>query len=232
MNRKISRYSFSLFLLLLPLLLSAQEADTVQASRSLSVGFDVTGPVLHALANSEFKLEGHLSYRLNYKYYLVCEPGFADYSYEQYNYTYNSRGWFARLGTDIGMLAPVASKINHFAGIGFRYGLSVFEQENPFISIDNYWGEVSTSIAPNSVHAHFLEIQGSVKTEVFRNFLIGWAVKLRTLIYSSGKNDKKPVYIPGYGINDASFTPAISYYLIYRFPLGDSSGGSAASPGK
>jgi hypothetical protein len=212
--------------------LNAQKADTVEASRSLSMGFDVTGPVLHALGSSELRMEGHLSYRLNYKYYLVCEPGFADYSYEQYNYDYTSRGWFARLGTDIGMLAPVASKINHFAGIGLRYGLSVFKQESPFISIDNYWGEVNTSIPANSVHAHFLEVQGSVKTEVFSNFLIGWAVKLRTLIYSSGRDEKKPVYIPGYGSNNTSFTPAISYYIIYRFPLGNSSGESSPSPGK
>lgn len=232
MNRKISRYIFSLAFLLLPLLLDAQEADTVQAPGSVSVGIDVTGPAIYALGNSGLRLEGHLSYRLNYKYYLVCEPGFADYSYEQYNYSYNSRGWFARLGTDIGMLAPVASKINHFAGIGFRYGLSVFEQESPFISIDNYWGDLNTSIPAHSVHAHFLEIQGSVKTEVFRNFQIGWAIKLRTLIYASGKNDKKPVYIPGYGLNDAGIAPAISYYIIYRFPFRSSSGESSSSPGK
>ncbi|MDT8402062.1 MAG: DUF6048 family protein [Bacteroidales bacterium] len=222
--KKMFRYSFSLPLLLLPLLMSAQEADTVQASKSVSLGFDLTGPVLYALDNTGYNYEGHLSYRLNYKYYLVCEPGLSSYTYEQYNYKYSSHGWFIRLGTDIGMLAPVASKINYFAGIGLRYGLAVFEQETPDVSVKNYWGEVNTSIPANTVHAHFLEVQGSIKTEIFRNFLIGWAVKLRTPVYSSGRKEKKAIYIPGMGLTDSSFTPAFSYYIIYRFPLGNSSG--------
>lgn len=222
--RKMCKYFFSLAILLIPLWLDAQEADTVQASKSISVGFDITGPVLYAVDNTKYNLEGHLSYRLNYKYYLVCEPGYSKYSYDKYNYEYNSMGWFIRLGTDIGMLAPVASKINHYAGIGFRYGLSVFEQETPSIIFRNFWGELNTSLSAYTVHAHFLEIQGGIKTEVFNNFLIGWSVKLRTLIYSSGKDDRKAVYVPGYGPTGATFTPAVSYYIIYRFPFRDSSG--------
>lgn len=221
--RKTFKFSFSLILLLYSVLINAQEADTVKARRSISAGFDITGPVIYATDNSKYNFEGHLSYRLNYKYYIVCEPGYSEYNYNQYNYEYNSEGWFVRLGADIGMLQPVASKINHFAGIGVRYGLSVFEQETPFVSIDSYWGKLNTSIPRNSVHAHFLEIQGGVKTEIFRNFLIGWSVKLRTLIYSSGRNGKRPVYIPGMGAADAAIVPSVSYYIIYRIPISNSS---------
>ncbi|MBN1387274.1 MAG: hypothetical protein JW965_02440 [Bacteroidales bacterium] len=222
--RRIFKFSISISLLLCSLLLNAQEADTIEARKSISAGFDITGPVLYALDKTKYNYEGHLSYRLNYKYYIVCEPGYSSYSYKQYNYEYNSEGWFVRIGTDIGMLEPVASKINHFAGIGLRYCLSVFEQETPSISTENYWGKVNTSIPRNSVHAHFLEIQGGVKTELVRNLLIGWSVKLRTLIYSSGKNEKKAVYIPGMGTTGASFIPSVSYYIIYRIPFGSSSG--------
>lgn len=221
--RRIFKSIFSLSLLLCSILLNAQDADTVKARNAISLGFDITGPVLYALDNSKYSYEGHLSYRLNYKYFIVCEPGYSEYNYEQYNYEYNSKGWFVRIGTDIGMLEPVASKINHFAGIGLRYGLSVFEQETPSISIDSYWGRVNTSIPRSSVHAHFLELQGSVRTELARNLLIGWSVKLRTLIYSSGRNEEHAVYIPGMGSTDASFIPAISYYIIYRIPIGNSS---------
>ena len=45
--KKIFRYSFSLSLLLLPLLLTAQEADTVQAPKSVSMGsFDSASRML------------------------------------------------------------------------------------------------------------------------------------------------------------------------------------------
>lgn len=224
MNRKIFKLFFSISLLICSLLTTAQEADTVRARKSISAGIDIIGPALYALDNSKYNFEGHLSYRLNYKYYIVCEPGYSSYNYDQYNYEYHSEGFFLRIGTDIGMLAPVASKINHFAGIGLRYGISVFEQETPSVSIDNYWGRHDASIPKNSVHAHFLEIQGSVKTELVKNFLIGWSVKLRTLIASSGKNEKEAVYIPGMGSTDGGLVPAVSYYIIYRFPLGGSSG--------
>lgn len=221
--KKISRFSFSAFLIIFPLLLTAQEADTVKAAKSISAGFEVSGPVLHAFNSSVLNAEAHLSYRLNHKYYIVVEPGFTDYEFSRYNYDYNNRGFFTRIGADIGMLPPLASRINHFAGIGLRYGVSVFEQEVPFISVDSYWGKATTSIPANIAHAHFLEVQGSIKTEVFRNLLIGWAVKLRTLVYSSAKDEKKPIYIPGMGSTDATFTPAFSYYIIYRIPLGSSS---------
>ncbi len=220
--RRTFKSSFSLGLLLCSLLLNAQEADTVKARNSISLGFDITGPVLYALDNTKYSYEGYLSYRLNYKYFIVCEPGYSEYNYEQYNYEYYNKGWFVRVGVDIGMLEPVASKINHFAGIGLRYGLSVFEQETPSISIDNYWGTVNTSIPKSSVHAHFLELQGGVKAELARNLLIGWSVKLRALIYSSGRNEETAAYIPGLGGTDASFIPAISYYIIYRIPIGSS----------
>lgn len=203
---------------------SAQEADTVKADRSLSIGAEITGPALYATDRSKYNFEGHLSYRLNYKYYLVVEPGYSGFNYEKYNYTYHSHGIYIRMGTDIGMLKPVASKINHFAGIGLRYGLSLFRQATPSISFDNYWGGIETAVEENFVHAHFIELQGSVKAELFRNFLIGWAVKLRTAVYSSGKNGEKAIYIPGMGTTDSFIAPAVSYYIIYRFPLPGPSG--------
>jgi len=220
--KRIFRFSFSLCLVLLPVVSYAQEeADTVKAQKSLSLGIDITGPVLYSINRSVYNFEGRIDYRLNYKYYIVLEPGFSSYNYEKYNYEYNSRGIYLRMGTDISLLAPVAAKINHFAGIGLRYGLSVFNQETPFISVENYWGEHTTSVEKNSVHSHFLELQGGVRTEVFKNVLIGWAVKLRALVYSSGKNRRKAVYIPGMGGTDKFLSPSISYYIIYRFPVGN-----------
>lgn len=222
--KRIFRYSFSLLLLLCPLAANAQDADTVKASRSLSIGVELTGPVLYSLDRSKYNFEGRLAYRLNYKYFLVIEPGYSGFNFEKHNYEYYSRGMYLRIGTDISLLAPVASRINHFAGIGLRYGLSLFQQATPSISFNNYWGHIDTSVEENSVNAHFIELQGGVKTELFTNVLIGWAVKLRTPLYSSGRNGEKAVYIPGMGSTDSFIAAAVSYYIIYRFPLPDPSG--------
>ncbi|MCF8223044.1 MAG: DUF6048 family protein [Bacteroidales bacterium] len=230
--KKTFRFSFSLILIICSISMEAQEADTVRARPSISAGIEATGPAMYFLDDSKYNFEGHLSYRLNYKYFLVIEPGYSKYNFEKYNFNYNSRGFFMRLGTDIGLLEPVATKIDHFAGIGLRYGISVFNQEAAGIISENYWGEHTSSVPSNRVHAHFLELQGGVKAEVFNNFLIGWAIKLRTLIYSSGKDEMKPAYIPGMGNTNSFIIPAVSYYFIYRFPLGAASDVSASSPEK
>ena len=63
--KKIFRFSFNVLLLLCSLAAYAQEADTVKATKSLSIGVDITGPALYAVDRSKFTFEGQLSYRLN-----------------------------------------------------------------------------------------------------------------------------------------------------------------------
>ena len=222
--KRIYKFSISILFILCSLLSYSQQADTVKAQKTLGLGFDLAGPAMYFIDTTKYSFEAHLAYRLNYKYFIVVEPGYSGFNTSNYNYEYNCSGVFIRVGADISLLEPEALKINHFAGIGLRYGIAVFNQETPMLITENYWGEFNTPVEKNNINAHFFELQGGVKAELFKNFLMGWSVKLRTMIYSSGKQGQRPIYIPGMGKTDRFITANISYYLIYRIPFSSASG--------
>jgi len=197
----------------------AQEADSTAAGGIAGIGIDISGPVIYAIDNNVFNLEFLLNYRLNQKYYVVAEAGHGRYSYSQYNYEYNSNGVFLRSGFDMNLLKPKSKPGNHFAGLGVRYGISLFNQETPTANASNYWGSYDYNIDSRFVHAHFLEFSGGAKAEIFRNVLIGWTVRARLLFYQSAGKNNKPVYIPGMGGTDRRLQPGFSYHLIWLIPI-------------
>lgn len=214
---------FSSLLLLTTVYVYSQNVDTVKADNSISIGIDLLGPLSYSLGEDVYNFDGFISYRLNYKYFLVAEAAFGSFSYEQYNYSYSSQGFTLRFGTDISMLKPDKFRINHFTGIGLRYGVSVFNQEIPVIIMDNYWGPINTSVEKNHSHAHYLEALGGVRAEIIKNISIGWSVRLRMLLFHSGKDQPVPVYIPGMGETEKTFASTVNYHIIFRFPSRPSS---------
>lgn len=215
--KRISVLFISLFIL--SSYSSSQEADSIVAGGVVGIGIEISGPIIYAFDSSVLNLEGYISYRLNQKYYVIVEPGIATYSYSQYNYDYNSGGFFIRAGFDMNLLKPKVKPGNHFAGLGVRYGISLFNQETPWAASSNYWGSYDFSIEKRFVHAHFIEISGGVKAEIFRNILIGWSARARLLLYQSAGKTNKPVYIPGMGETGRGLRPSFSYHIIWLIPL-------------
>lgn len=203
----------------LRLLSQEKEAEVSVIENPISIGFELSGPVIYGLDNSIMNYELSLGYRINQKYMAVLEPGISRYSYSQYNYDYLSSGMFIRIGTDINLLKSKNKPSNHYAGIGLRYGLSLFKQETPAASYSNYWGSHDFSLESKFIHAHFFELSGGVRAELFRNILIGWTFRTRVLIYQSGGEDSKPVNIPGLGGTDLGIQPGFSYHLIWILPF-------------
>jgi hypothetical protein len=148
----------------------------------------------------------------------VLETGSLKYKYSQYNYDYMSKGVFTRLGVDFNLLKPEVSKGKYWAGIGLRYGLSVFSSETPLFQHENYWGTVTSSVPSKTSLGHFLEIAPGVKTELFKNFSMGWTIRLKLLISGGGGKDLRPIYFPGYGNGGNRTTAGISYYFTWNIP--------------
>jgi len=197
----------------------AFQSDTTKTDKALIFGFDIARPAINAFNDEVTSYEGYIAYRMNYKYYAVVEAGYGNYDYSQYNYSYSNQGYFARIGIDLNMLKPEMKTGNHYAGIGLRYGLSIFNQETPLFTYENYWGEYSGSIPVGRGSAHFLELTGGIKAELFRNVLIGWSLRLKLLLSSSFGDDNCPVYIPGMSETDGSINAGISYYIAWQIPF-------------
>ena len=200
--------------------LSAITSDTLKVQKAIILGAEITGPIMGVINSDLLSYEGYVSYRLSHKFYLTAETGYSEFKYEQYNYRYNSQGAFLRLGTDINLLKPETKPGNHYVGIGFKYGLSIFSQETPWLKYDNYWGTSESSKSQSTITGHFIQVSGGIKAELFNNILIGWTVRANLLLFHGGGKENRPVYIPGMGNADANFKPTIVFHIAWMIPVG------------
>lgn len=211
-------YVFFISILLQIFMFSASGADTLLFPLKIRAGIDLYGPVYRFAEKNNNTLEGIFIIDRDTSFSWLVSAGHQKYSYSQYNYEYSAGGLFLKLGAEINAISPVVSKGKYFAGAGLKYAVSFYTYEAPFINSENYWGEVNSSIARRSRVAHFIEVSPGIRTEVFNNIMIGWSVHLRLLIFSGAGKNLRPVYIPGYGDATKSFSPGLSYYLIWSIP--------------
>jgi hypothetical protein len=215
--RRISVLSiFSL--LIITCNLSALAQDSIKIPLNIRTGFDIFGPVSYSMNQNNLSLEGYLAFDHNSKKSYIIEAGFQDFRYSQYNYNYLAKGTFIRAGIDFNLIKPFAAAGKYYAGVGLRYGLSLYNSEIPSYKTDNYWGTATGSVASDVHLAHFIEIVPGIRTEIFKNVSIGWNIRLRLMISSGAGKNLKPVSVPGFGNGTKSFSPGINYYIIFNFP--------------
>lgn len=222
--RRICAYYISAQILLITGLITVeaqtQPPDTVVIPLKIRAGVEITGPVIYFTDKNNLNTEGFVSADLNERIGLFLGAGYSDFKYSQYNYDYNSKGFFIKAGVDFNFLKPETAMGRYWAGVSLRYGLSSFTSEIPSLEYENYWGSIITSIAPSSVYlGHYLEASPGFKAEIFRNFSMGWSVNIRKLLYSGTGRDLRPIYFPGYGSGEGSMSYGISYYLIWNMPF-------------
>lgn len=197
-----------------------QVQDSLLYPVGLRISIDVAGPLLKIYDPSSLTIEGKAAFDLNGNHAIAFEAGSVTYQYEQYNYSYKNSGLFFRLGTDYNLLSPKNSNGKYFAGIGLRYGLSFFTQEYPWFLYENGWGTVQGSILPSTYSAHFIEASPGMRAEIFKNFSLGWTIRIGKLIYQSAPDNMKPVIIPGMGSIAKSMSYGFNYYLTWNIPMG------------
>lgn len=242
------RYTFSLFLLFSVLGVSAQQelkvekADTVkvpltvkptQQRYGLRVGID-----LHRLSRSfyydGFKgLEVVGDYRLTKKWYAAAELGNVNFNKADDRLNYTTKGSYLKVGFDFNAYENWLDMENMIY-IGFRYGFSTFNQrlnsytiyQNSDISssddVSNYFDDVTVIEGRDysGLSAHWLEVVGGVKAELFSNLYLGFSVRLNNLLSNKKPADFDNLYIPGFNRTyDGSFGVGFNYTLSYFIPL-------------
>jgi len=221
--KRIYVYIISVALLVASTELSAQfnyntaDPDSVDVQLNIRVGVDVANPVLYFVNDNNLNLEGYASVDLNEKYGISFNGGYTDYNLSKLTYEYKATGFYLKPGVDFNILKPQISEGKYWAGIGVRYGISIFSFETPLITYDNYWGTTATSIPSQSAMAHFIEVAPGFNAKISNNFTMGWRVNMSTLLYAGPKGKISPVYLPGYGARDNGVTFSFNYYLSLSF---------------
>jgi hypothetical protein len=179
---------------------------------------EVYGPAVYMSDKNMLNTEAYISVDINEKASLFVGAGYSNYKYTQYNYEYLNKGEFIRAGVDFNMLKPDKSIGKYWAGVGLRYGASLFSSEIPSFKKENYFGITTSSIPKKTYLAHFLEVSPGVKAEVFRNFSMGWTISLRMLLYSGTGKDLRAIYLPGFGNGSKKVSTGINYFIVWNIP--------------
>jgi hypothetical protein len=216
--RRISAYSISLLLILICCCRNVSAQDTIPIPLKIKVGLEVSGPAVYFIEKKNLNAEGYIAADINEKVSAVLGAGYLNYKYSQYNYEYLNRGMFFRAGADFNLLKPDKSLGKYWAGIGLRYGLSVFSSEVPSFTQENYWGITSSSIAKKTNWGHFIEVTPGVRAEVFKNISIGWTFSLRMLLYTGTGKDLRPIYFPGFGNGVKTISSGLNYFITWNIP--------------
>ena len=65
---------------------------------------------------------------------------------------------------------------------------------------------------------HWFELVAGVKVNIYRNFNMGWTIRMKYKISASVNEYADPWYVPGFGKYKSS-NIGITYSLIYKLPI-------------
>jgi len=175
-------------------------------------------------------------YRLTKKIYAAAELGNLKYTVDDTQLNFTTSGSYLKVGFDYNAYTNWLDMENMIY-IGARYGFANFSQRlnsykvyqnstignaTPTNTPTNYLDEVTVQADRNysGLSAHWLELVGGAKAELFDNLFLGVSVRLNVLITDKKPADFDNLYIPGFNRTyDGNFGVGLNYTLSYFIPL-------------
>jgi hypothetical protein len=201
--------------------------DTISKKKFLS-GVELAidyGKLLTLWTEFESKYEGGINLRFYERIVLAGEFGIAELNplkaYDNALY-YTVKGSYGRIGLEY--YTSYDPKSFYYAG--FRYGMSMFEDEGKFLIDSEYWEDYEEGFGSTDLTASWVEL--IVGTETYlkigkkdqenpkSKFLLGWKFRLRVLMDFENREEPRIYSIPGYGRTFDNVVPALNFYLKYR----------------
>ncbi len=226
-----STFIFSLALVLVSFYGMAQQqpADTIAPAPKtekygIRVGVDLNRIAKNFYADDYKGLEIVADYRLTKKIYIAGEIGNEKYTIDEDQLNFTANGSFLKIGFDYNAYENWLDMENMIYA-GLRYGVGMFSQTlNSYSIYDNagYFNE--TTFYPNreytGLSAHWAEVVGGVKAEVFDNLFLGFSVRLHILLANSKPDNFDNLYIPGFNRTyEGNFGAGFNYTVSYFIPL-------------
>jgi hypothetical protein len=186
------------------------------------------------LLGSDFlSSEVSVDVNLKNKFFPVVEVGYGttDAWSDNEGIRYKSNAPYFRVGMNFNMMYK--KKTENLFYVGFRYGLSSFKYDvstpsftdpiwneeiaNPSLE-DGIWGG-STSYSHTGLKGsmQWFELVVGVRAQIYKNFLMGWSVRMKYRTSSSASEYADPWYVPGFGTYGSS-QMGLTYSLIYKLP--------------
>jgi hypothetical protein len=228
----MSKYIINILFLLLPFSAFAQmddmeeEKDTkpkvVDTVKQLRFGIDISKPIMYSFSGERRSYEAEIDYYLRKDIYAVVEGGFggAKVNYTDPNHLadliYTSNNVFFKTGVSKGMLLRLGTNDWDMAFIGARYAFSPIRRSAATYTItDVFWGQTSGSIPAKNLTAHWFELVGGTKVELFKGIFVGWTIRGKFRLNQKTFKELPPAYIAGYGKGDKNSVFDFNFYVNY-----------------
>jgi hypothetical protein len=203
----------------------AQKSIPVKSDRyGIRIGFDLIRPA-RSLFEDGFKgFEAVADYRLNKKMYAAAELGTVDYTVDDDQLNFTTKGSYFKVGFDYNVYDNWLDMENMIY-IGLRYGFSTFSQNlNSYTIYDTTDYFENVTVYPDKEYsgltAHWAEVVGGLKAEVYDNLFMGFSVRLNILLAETKPDNFDNLYIPGFNRTyEGSFGAGINYTVSYFIPL-------------
>lgn len=211
------------------------KVDTIPFFNGASIGVDVFGVGSKLFGGDFLSTEISLTANLKNKFLPTLELGYgATDTWSETGIHYKSSAPYFRIGVDYNTMAKKKEK-NSYLFVGLRYGLTSFKYDissmpmqdpiwgnsigNPGLT-DGIWGGGSLPFDHPGMKAtvQWFELVAGVKVQIYKNFSMGWAVRMKYKLSASIGEFGDPWYVPGYG-KYKSNNIGVTYSLIYKLPI-------------
>lgn len=217
------KYITNILFLLLSLPAFAQDEDSTEAPKinvdsfhQFRVGIDISKPIINAFIKDRQAYEFEVDYYHKKETYFVAEAGWgsADVTDSAQQLVYNTSNIFFKAGINKAMLSRISNKDWDMAFIGLRYGIGLIQRSAAtYTTYDNFWGSTTGIVPAKSYAAHWFEITGGVKVELWDGIFTGWNVRARFLLNRKSFSELPPSYIAGYGRGDKGSIFDFNFYV-------------------
>lgn len=206
------------FVIILPIVSIAQKEPERQVF--IRTGIDLSRFAMPFINDFGPKvIELSFDTEVKYKYFPTIEVGFSKIEDHTDQHTYDSYGNYFRVGLDYSTIKYKHRLDRSIFFVGARYGFTSFSHEADWISISNQWGTYETSLPETQLNAHWVEGVIGLRGEIFNNFYMGYAIRLKSWVSHSDYGDYTPYWVPGYGLATKKITVGMSYSIFYAIPL-------------
>ena len=97
-----------------------------------------------------------------------------------------------------------------------RYGLAFINRsEASFTTSDHVWGTTLGTVSSKNFTGHWLEINGGIRVEIFKNIFAGYNLRAKFMLNQNPFKELPPAYVAGYGKGEKATTFDLNFFLLY-----------------
>lgn len=165
-------------------------------------------------------LEVQVDYELNMKVIPAFEIGWHSFNRNTSTFDFSSYGTYYRLGIDYNFVQFKKASDKDMFFMGLRLASGNYFQKAENIKVENFYETSTYNIAAEANTAYWGEFTIGVKTEIAKNWFVGWTARGK-LLFSNKGGSMDPYLIPGFGKKSELNKTAsdINFYIAYAIPI-------------